>query len=133
MADTMPYTLQALQNLLEEASGQFVAHHHGFVLHSHFQPIYSFAHRRVVGHEGLMRAWHENGKAISPYTVFASAKSEQELVHWTGYRACCMAAISAISPARPMRHRNGYSSMPNRMRLPTPGSTGVSFPSCCPH
>ncbi|GAB3247575.1 sensor domain-containing phosphodiesterase [Chitinimonas naiadis] len=80
MSNVTPYQLDALLGLLESHGSQHVAHHASFVLHSHFQPIYSFAHKRVVGHEGLMRAWSPVGKALSPYTVFASARSEAELV-----------------------------------------------------
>jgi EAL domain-containing protein (putative c-di-GMP-specific phosphodiesterase class I) len=80
MSISVPYSLTALQSLLRREDSQFIAEHQGFVLHSHFQPIYSFAHRRIVGHEGLMRAWSTPGKPLSPYTVFASAKTEQDLV-----------------------------------------------------
>ncbi|MBV8467567.1 MAG: EAL domain-containing protein [Burkholderiales bacterium] len=80
MSISAPYKLDALLGLLQPEAGRYVAHHQDFILHSHFQPIYSFAHRRVVGHEGLMRAWGAVGKALSPYTVFASARTEQELV-----------------------------------------------------
>ncbi|QNM95029.1 sensor domain-containing phosphodiesterase [Chitinimonas koreensis] len=75
-----PYQLDALLALLEIEGGQHLARHQGLSLHSFFQPIYSFAHRRVVGHEGLMRAWNAVGKALSPATVFATAHTEAELV-----------------------------------------------------
>jgi EAL domain-containing protein (putative c-di-GMP-specific phosphodiesterase class I) len=77
---TAPYQLDALQALLLQEGSQYIAQHAGLTLHSHFQPIFSFAHRRVVGHEGLMRAWTPIGKAMSPAHVFASAGSEAELV-----------------------------------------------------
>jgi EAL domain-containing protein (putative c-di-GMP-specific phosphodiesterase class I) len=80
MTLTAPYSLEALQALIVQEGDLHIARHRDFVLHSHFQPIYSFAHRRVVGHEGLMRAWTTAGRALSPYTVFASAKTEQDLV-----------------------------------------------------
>lgn len=41
----------------------------GLVLGSHFQPIYSLAHRRTVGMEALLRA-EESGTAISPLQVY---------------------------------------------------------------
>lgn len=41
-------------------------------LSSHFQPIYSLSHGRVVGHEALMRACEPGGAAVSPLAVFAS-------------------------------------------------------------
>src|SRR5260221_3257023 len=34
-----------------------------FRLSSHFQPIFSLAHRRPVGYEGLIRGTDSNGKA----------------------------------------------------------------------
>ncbi|MBA3696775.1 MAG: EAL domain-containing protein [Methylotenera sp.] len=39
-------------------------------LDSAFQPIYSLAHRRIVGHEGLLRASKLGGKNIPPLQVF---------------------------------------------------------------
>ncbi len=39
-------------------------------LDSAFQPIYSLPHRRIVGHEGLLRATKLEGKNISPMQVF---------------------------------------------------------------
>lgn len=42
---------------------------HGLQLSSHFQPIFSLAHRRPVGHEALMRV-SDQGQAISPLTLF---------------------------------------------------------------
>ena len=40
----------------------------GLTLGSHFQPIYSLAHRRTVGMEALLRA-AEQGNALSPPQV----------------------------------------------------------------
>lgn len=39
-------------------------------LDSAFQPIYSLPHRRIVGHEGLLRATNFEGKNIPPIQVF---------------------------------------------------------------
>ena len=39
------------------------------LLDSHFQPIYSLAHRRTVGMEALLRAT-EAGQALSPLQVY---------------------------------------------------------------
>lgn len=41
-------------------------------LSSHFQPIVSLSHQRVVGHEALLRGADENGKPIPPLTLFGS-------------------------------------------------------------
>jgi len=80
MSDNSPYQLDALLALLEPDTRPRIAHLHGHALHSHFQPIFSLAHRRVVGHEGLLRAWSAAGKMLSPYTVFAAAQSAVDLV-----------------------------------------------------
>jgi len=44
-----------------------------FRLSSHFQPIFSLAHRRPVGYEGLIRAIDSSGKAVSPAELIAQA------------------------------------------------------------
>ena len=50
-----------------------------YTLSSHYQPIYSLSHGRVVGHEALMRATDTMGRAISPLDVFASCRDSVEL------------------------------------------------------
>lgn len=57
------------------------AMHGGLHLHSAFQPIFSLCHARVVGYEGLLRAYTHQGADIPPYQVFANARSEPEIVH----------------------------------------------------
>ena len=49
-------------------------------LGSAFQPIISLSHRRVVGHEALLRACTPEGKAVSPPAVFALAVDGRETV-----------------------------------------------------
>ena len=44
-----------------------------FQLSSHFQPIFSLAHRRPVGYEGLIRATDPRGRPIRPYELFGKA------------------------------------------------------------
>lgn len=43
------------------------------VLFSHFQPIYSLAHRRAVGYEGLVRARDPDGRPVTPAELFVRA------------------------------------------------------------
>jgi len=45
----------------------------GFRLSSHFQPIFSFAHRRPVGYEGLIRGTDASGKAYLATELLAKA------------------------------------------------------------
>lgn len=57
-------------------SGQgFEAQHQGLTLYSHFQPIYSLAHRRPVGHEALLRARTGEGLSIPPLEVLARCQT----------------------------------------------------------
>ena len=42
-------------------------------LSSHFQPIFSLAHRRPVGYEGLIRATDSRGRSVRPYELFSKA------------------------------------------------------------
>src|SRR5437773_6477407 len=42
-------------------------------LWSHFQPIYSLAHRRPVGYEGLIRATDASGRRVAPGELFSKA------------------------------------------------------------
>ena len=44
-----------------------------FRLSSHFQPIFSLAHRRPVGYEGLIRAIDSRGRNVRPYELFSKA------------------------------------------------------------
>jgi EAL domain-containing protein (putative c-di-GMP-specific phosphodiesterase class I) len=64
-------------------SGEPHAHvmHNGLHLRSAFQPIFSLCHCRIVGYEGLLRAYTAQGVDIPPYQVFANARSEPEIVH----------------------------------------------------
>jgi len=50
--------------------GALEGNHYGAALSSVFQPIYSLAHRRPIGFEGLVRARKENGEPLSPIDLF---------------------------------------------------------------
>ena len=47
-------------------------------LTTYLQPIFSFSHRRIIGHEGLLRAFDPDGEAVSPLTVINSTASFDE-------------------------------------------------------
>lgn len=49
----------------------WTAAHGGYTLTSHFQPIVSLSHGRVVGHEALLRARDAEGRAASPARFFS--------------------------------------------------------------
>src|SRR5689334_16503741 len=66
MVDLAPpldkYTAQGERGFFEE-----------FRLSSCFQPIFSLAHRRPVGYEGLIRAIDSRGRTVRPYELFSKA------------------------------------------------------------
>lgn len=47
-------------------------------LKSHFQPIFSLAHRRVVGYEALLRGTTPEGTSVPPPELFARCQSVEE-------------------------------------------------------
>src|SRR5256885_3131915 len=50
-------------------------------LSSHFQPIYSLAHRRPVGYEGLIRAVDSaSGRRVEPLELFSKARHGDERI-----------------------------------------------------
>ncbi|TMH38428.1 MAG: EAL domain-containing protein [Betaproteobacteria bacterium] len=52
-----------------------------FSLSSHFQPIYSLAHRRPVGYEGLIRAVDcASGRRVAPLELFSKAPRGEERI-----------------------------------------------------
>ncbi|MDY6829275.1 MAG: EAL domain-containing protein [Pseudomonadota bacterium] len=81
---------QGAPTLAESPQAEWSAHQ----LHSHFQPIVSLAHSRVVGHEALLRATTGNGLPVSPQELFAKAERCGEVdvldrralaTHFAGY------------------------------------------------
>ncbi|RKP49548.1 EAL domain-containing protein [Trinickia fusca] len=55
--------------------------HHDLTLTSVFQPIFSLAHLRAVGYEGLLRAHDVFDCAVPPLDVFGTAARQGELLH----------------------------------------------------
>jgi len=49
-------------------------------LHSHFQPIISLAHHRVVGYEGLLRPRDADGHALAPNQLFDAVDADDDIV-----------------------------------------------------
>ena len=49
-------------------------------LSSHFQPIFSLAHRRPVGYEGLIRAIDPRGRSVPPFELFSTAPHGQSRI-----------------------------------------------------
>ncbi|HEU4457729.1 MAG TPA: EAL domain-containing protein [Methylibium sp.] len=63
----------------EAAARPWIAAHGGYTLASHFQPIVSLAHGRVVGHEALLRASDAEGQPVAPPRFFNVADAHELL------------------------------------------------------
>src|SRR5262249_45169089 len=65
-----PVNLQAIRPLLHQDGRQTTGSFNGLSIRSHFQSIFSVAHSRTVGCEGLMRAADVDGNPVSPLDAF---------------------------------------------------------------
>jgi EAL domain-containing protein (putative c-di-GMP-specific phosphodiesterase class I) len=63
---------------LDDESGRAIGRFRHLTADSAFQPIFSLAHHRPVGYEGLLRAFAPDGSAVSPMEVFGLAEDDRE-------------------------------------------------------
>jgi len=63
-------SLGKVKQVMGTKDGRTYGYFGGKRLDSAYQPIYSLPHRRIVGHEGLLRATNFEGKNIPPIQVF---------------------------------------------------------------
>lgn len=82
-ADAM---LQRLAESLELQDGRWRARQGDWVLDSHFQPVFSFPHRRAVGYEALLRVSDAAGQGVSPLKFFEHLGSFDQ--QWAADRLC---------------------------------------------
>lgn len=77
---TENFSLDAIESAtalgLQGITGRF----REWVLHSHFQPVFSLAHRRAVGYEGLVRPHSLAGAPVAPGALFQAVGSDSEMV-----------------------------------------------------
>ncbi len=66
---------------LRTEDGRWVAGFAGLTLASAYQPIFSPAHRRMVGAEALLRARRPDGTPVSPLEVFGMPRSDTETIY----------------------------------------------------
>jgi EAL domain-containing protein (putative c-di-GMP-specific phosphodiesterase class I) len=77
---TPALSVEKIESATASASGSVVGRFRDLTLHSHFQPIISLAHRRVVGYEGLVRPCAADGRLLAPGTLFESVDSTDDVV-----------------------------------------------------
>jgi EAL domain-containing protein (putative c-di-GMP-specific phosphodiesterase class I) len=74
-----PHRIDRLLEYLEEDGGVITGRLDQLRLSSHYQPIYSLSHARVVGHEALLRARDHEDRFVSPLDVFNGCKTPMDL------------------------------------------------------
>ncbi len=78
--------LLRLVESLEMEEGRWRARQGDWLLDSHFQPVFSFPHRRAVGYEALLRVSDPAGNPISPLKFFEQLRSFDQ--QWAADRLC---------------------------------------------
>lgn len=78
--------LLRLVESLEREDGRWRARQGEWQLDSHFQPVFSFPHRRAVGYEALLRVSDAAGNAVSPIKFFEQLRSFEQ--QWAADRLC---------------------------------------------
>jgi len=66
---------------LHRIDGVTETSYRNFRVRSAFQPIFSFAHSRAVGFEGLARAWNERNEAVPPPVLLSADRSTEGIIY----------------------------------------------------
>jgi EAL domain-containing protein (putative c-di-GMP-specific phosphodiesterase class I) len=73
-------SLDEVQRAMAVIAGRAYGYFKGMLLDSAFQPIYSLAHRRIIGHESLLRATTTQGGHTTPIQVMESVAHSAQSV-----------------------------------------------------
>lgn len=73
-------TVEHMEPFVQLQDGRISGNFRDVKIGSAFQPIFSLAHRRVVGYEALLRARAADGAGMSPLAVFDMATEGEESV-----------------------------------------------------
>lgn len=74
-------SLEQLEIATFERSNRTNADYLQYCLDSHFQPIFSLPHRRVIGHEALLRPYDREGRLVSPLDLFRETRDTAATVY----------------------------------------------------
>lgn len=80
LANQENYNIQKIKQDVSHNPNEVVGYYKSNLLRSAFQPIFSIAHKRIVGYEALIRGQNPQGQNISPLEIFNADKSEQSVV-----------------------------------------------------
>lgn len=80
VARTQDPSLEGVEKATVATPDSVIGQFRNLVLHSHFQPIISLVHHRVVGYEGLVRPRDPAGQAVAPDVLFDSVGTDEDVV-----------------------------------------------------
>jgi EAL domain-containing protein (putative c-di-GMP-specific phosphodiesterase class I) len=72
--------IQRYCSQFRRAEGLTETSYRNYRVRSAFQPIFSFAHSRAVGFEGLARAWDERGESVPAPALLAADRSGEGII-----------------------------------------------------
>tara|TARA_R110001592_G_C13174458_1_gene750151 strand:+ start:3052 stop:4338 length:1287 start_codon:yes stop_codon:yes gene_type:complete len=78
---TPPLTLEQIKRSTHQTDGGVLSIFENITLTSHFQPIYSIDHQKIIGYEALIRGKGENGNNITPDVIFDRPCDERSRVY----------------------------------------------------
>ncbi|MCG8617616.1 MAG: EAL domain-containing protein [Desulfobacterales bacterium] len=81
MKQTLKMDLPFIRQWVEKTPPFMTGKFNALKLKTALQPIYSLAHKRVVGHEALVRVSDTGGTPVSPAALFDRDRSTAETIH----------------------------------------------------
>jgi len=73
------YSLEFVQSMITEQSGQLSGWFNDLELKTVFQPVYSLSHQRAIGFEANLRATNASGRPVSPQVLFGPVNNYAEI------------------------------------------------------
>jgi EAL domain-containing protein (putative c-di-GMP-specific phosphodiesterase class I) len=80
IVSTQDTSLEGVESATARTAAGVVGQFRNLTLHSHFHPIISLAHRRIIGYEGLLRPRGSDGHPRAPNVLFDTVKSNDDIV-----------------------------------------------------
>ena len=80
------------------------ARHNGLYLSSLFQPIVDLRHERIVGHQALLSAQYEDGRALDSDRAYALSQTPEAVIHFDRLNR----TLHALNFLAQRRHAGGY-------------------------
>ena len=80
LPDKTAIPIDMIRKSTTRENGTILGHVQSHKLRSAFQPIFSLAHKRVIGYEALVRVQDKKNNFIPPTKLFSNEKEEREVI-----------------------------------------------------